>query len=71
MLECTEASQTFSDKPVEGYDNMADVYTMALDKCSEEVVEQLPPIESEVQGGDIVEAAKTTEVVEGPRAPRR
>ena len=36
-----------------------------------EVVEQLPPIESEVQGGDIVEAAKTTEVVEGPRAPRR
>ena len=42
VLECTEASQTFSDKPVEGYDNMADVYTMALDKCSEEVVEQLP-----------------------------
>lgn len=42
VLECTEASQTFSDKPVEGYANMADVYTMALDKCSKEVIEQLP-----------------------------
>ena len=42
VLECTEASQTFSDKPVEGYANMADVYTMALDKCSAEVAGQLP-----------------------------
>ncbi len=42
MLECTEASQTFSDKPVEGYESMADVYTMTLDKCSKDVVDQLP-----------------------------
>jgi hypothetical protein len=29
-------------KAVAGYEALADVYTMALDKCSENVVEQLP-----------------------------
>lgn len=42
VLECTEASQTFSDKPVEGFENMADIYCMAVDHCSPEVKEQLP-----------------------------
>jgi hypothetical protein len=31
VLECTEASQTFSDKPLEGLGHFADLYTMALD----------------------------------------
>ena len=41
VLECTEASQTFSDKPLEGSELYADLYTMALDTCSKEVVEQM------------------------------
>ena len=40
VLECTEASQTFSDKPVEGLETMADVYTMALDKQNLSELEQ-------------------------------
>eukprot|EP00095_Tigriopus_kingsejongensis_P003535 snap_masked-scaffold106_size358372-processed-gene-1.3 protein:Tk03535 transcript:snap_masked-scaffold106_size358372-processed-gene-1.3-mRNA-1 annotation:"axonemal 84 kda protein" len=42
VLECTEASQTFSDESVPGMGNLADVYTMALDHGSKEVREQLP-----------------------------
>lgn len=42
VLECTEASQTFSDEAVPGMGNLADVYTMALDLGSEEVKEQIP-----------------------------
>lgn len=43
VLECTEASQTFSDKPVEGFESLYDLYTMAKsDLCSKEVREQLP-----------------------------
>ncbi len=41
VLECTEASQTFSDAPVEGYEHFYDLYLMAGDKCSPEVKEQL------------------------------
>ena len=41
VLECTEASQTFNDKPLEGSGIYADLYTMALDTCSKEVVEQM------------------------------
>ena len=42
VLECTEASQTFSDKPVEGFENMADLFAMAENHCSQEVRDQLP-----------------------------
>ncbi len=42
VLECTEASQTFCPKAVEGFDSLVDLYTMAMDKCSEEVKQQLP-----------------------------
>lgn len=41
VLECTEASQTFSDKPLEGLGHFADLYTMALDTCSNEVLDQM------------------------------
>jgi hypothetical protein len=41
VLECTEASQTFSDKPLEGLGHFADLYTMALDTCSPEIHEQM------------------------------
>ena len=41
VLECTEASQTFNDKPLEGSGIYADLHTMALDTCSKEVVEQM------------------------------
>lgn len=46
VLECTEASQTFSEKPVAGFDNLFDLYTMALDKCSQPVQDQLPLAEA-------------------------
>ena len=41
VLECTEASQTFSDKSLEGSGIYADLYTMALDTCSTEVIQQM------------------------------
>ena len=41
VLECTEASQTFSDAPVAGLERLDDVYTMALDHASQEVREQV------------------------------
>ena len=41
VLECTEASQTFSDKPLEGFGTYSDFYTMALDTASKEVLEQM------------------------------
>ena len=41
VLECTEASQTFSDKPLEGSKTYADLYTLALDICPEEVHTQM------------------------------
>ena len=28
VLECTEASQTFSDKPIEGFERFFDLYLM-------------------------------------------
>lgn len=42
VLECTEASQTFSDVPVPGFENVADLYSMAGNSCSQEVKDQLP-----------------------------
>ena len=41
VLECTEASQTFSDKPLEGSGSYADLYTMTLDTASPEVIQQM------------------------------
>ena len=41
VLECTEASQTFSDKPLEGSKHYADLYTLALDICKEDVHQQM------------------------------
>ena len=41
VLECTEASQTFSDKPLEGSSTYADLYTLALDICKEDVHQQM------------------------------
>ena len=41
VLECTEASQTFSDKPLEGSSTYADLYTLALDICPEEIHTQM------------------------------
>ena len=41
VLECTEASQTFSDKPLEGSRTYSDLYTLALDICKEDVHEQM------------------------------
>ena len=44
VLECTEASQTFSDKGIEGYEHLYDLYTMATnEKCSGEAVRQQLP----------------------------
>ena len=41
VLECTEASQTFSDKPLEGSKIYSDLYSLALDVCKEDVHEQM------------------------------
>lgn len=41
VLECTEASQTFSDKPLEGTSIHSDLYTLALETCTPEVHEQM------------------------------
>ena len=41
VLECTEASQTFSDKPLEGSKTYSDLYTLALDTCKEDVHQQM------------------------------
>ena len=41
VLECTEASQTFSDTPEEGLPFYADLYNLALDHCSSKVTHQM------------------------------
>ena len=41
VLECTEASQTFSDKPLEGSSTYSDLYSLAMDICAPEVHEQM------------------------------
>ena len=41
VLECTEASQTFSDKPLEGSSIYTDLYSMTLDVAKPDVVEQM------------------------------
>ena len=41
VLECTEASQTFSDKPLEGSSIYTDLYSMTLDVAKPEVLEQM------------------------------
>ena len=46
VLECTEASQTFSDTPVPGLENVADIYAIAADHCSPEVKAQLPKVKA-------------------------
>ena len=40
-LECTEASQTFSDKPLEGSKIYSDLYSLTLDTAKPEVLEQM------------------------------
>jgi len=41
VLECTEASQTFNDKPLEGSGYYSDLYTMMLDTSTPEVLDQM------------------------------
>ena len=40
-LECTEASQTFSDKPEENLPFYADLYNLAVNNCSPSVNAQM------------------------------
>ena len=41
VLECTEASQTFSDTPEAGLPFYSDLYSLALDHCSSNVTQQM------------------------------
>uniref|UniRef100_A0A0K2TFR8 Cancer susceptibility candidate protein 1 homolog [Apis mellifera] n=1 Tax=Lepeophtheirus salmonis TaxID=72036 RepID=A0A0K2TFR8_LEPSM len=41
VLECTEASQTFNDKPIENFENFPDLYSMILDVAPEPVLKQM------------------------------
>ena len=41
VLECTEASQTFSDTPETGLPFYSDLYNLALDHCSKQVTKQM------------------------------
>ena len=41
VLECTEASQTFSDTPETGLPFYSDLYSLALDHCSSNVTKQM------------------------------
>lgn len=62
VLECTEASQTFSDQAIPGYDNLYDLYTMA-EKCSGEAVRKQLPLAKAVFVDTVFQFLSSTKVL--------
>ena len=42
VIKCTKTSTFFSNMSITGFENVADIYTMAADHCSPEVKALLP-----------------------------